>query len=195
MRLDYQLFELINRFAGQNDMLDQMVLLFSNYGPLLFGFVLVWLWFSTSGNKERNRKIVLYALTVMIIALGINKVIELMLFRPRPFVTYTVHLLSEKSSFDPSFPSNHSTGAFVLAFVLFRCRKKLGSVLLMLAVCMAISRVFIGVHYPSDVTAGAIIAILATVIVMSQNRYLDPVYDRIIQVFGKRGNKTIDRDM
>lgn len=76
MNLDYQLFELINRFAGQNDMLDQIVLLFSNYGPILFGFAFVWLWFSTSGNKERNRRTVLYALTVMIIALGINKVIE-----------------------------------------------------------------------------------------------------------------------
>jgi undecaprenyl-diphosphatase len=195
MSLDYQLFEMINRFAGQNHFLDQSVMFFSEYGPILFGFVLIWLWFSPFGDKEKNRKSVLYALTITFVALGINKAIELMYFRPRPFVSHAVHMLSDKSAADPSFPSNHSAGAFAIAFALFWIRKKLGSVLLIFAFFMALSRIFIGVHYPLDVTAGAIIAFIAAAFVMSQSRYLDSVYNRIIDPLGKTKNETMNRHL
>lgn len=185
MSLDFKLFEKINQFAGQSNLLDQLVLLFSTYGPIMFGLVFVWLWFSKSGNKYENRQIVLLAITITVIVLGANKIIEMIYFRPRPFVTHAVHLLSDKSDLDPSFPSNHSAGSFALAFALFWKRRKIGTVLLVFAVCMALSRIFVGVHYPLDVLAGAVIAFLVTYIVMSKSRYLEPLYNKIIHIFSK----------
>ncbi|RST71282.1 undecaprenyl-diphosphatase [Siminovitchia acidinfaciens] len=195
MNVDYQLFDMLNQFAGQNHLLDQTVMLFSKYGPILFGLVFVWLWLSKSGNPIDNRKIVLYALTITIIVLGINKVIELMYFRPRPFVTYTVNLLSDKVSSDPSFPSNHSAGAFAMACALFWYRRKIGSVLLIMAFFMALSRIYIGVHYPLDVTAGAIIALIVTAAVISQRRLLDPLYQNLIQGFRRSKDQKTYRNM
>ena len=64
MYMDYKLFQLINQIAGNNDFLDQAVVLFSNYGPSLFGLALVWLWFSKKGNKDENRMIVLLELKI-----------------------------------------------------------------------------------------------------------------------------------
>ncbi|VEF48253.1 phosphoesterase PA-phosphatase-like protein [Bacillus freudenreichii] len=195
MNFDYQLFDMLNQFAGQNDLFDQTVMLFSKFGPVLFGLVFVWLWLSKSGHPIKNRKIVLYALTITIIVLGINKLIELMYFRPRPFVTYAVNLLSDKESSDPSFPSNHSAGAFAIAIALYWHRKKVGSVLLIMAFFMALSRIYIGVHYPLDVTAGAIIALIVTVAVISQRRLLDPLYQNLIQGFRRSKDQKTYRNM
>ncbi|HHY73229.1 MAG TPA: phosphatase PAP2 family protein [Bacillus bacterium] len=118
-----------------------------------------------------------------------------MYFRPRPFVTYAVNLLSDKLNTDPSFPSNHSTGAFALAFALFWQRRKMGIVLIALAVCMALSRIFIGVHYPLDVAAGALIAFIVTFVVMSQRRLLEPLFKRIIQMFSNSSSDTTGKSV
>ncbi|MBS4201414.1 phosphatase PAP2 family protein [Bacillus sp. FJAT-49732] len=185
MNFDYRLFELINQFAGNNDIFDQMVSSFSKFGPILLGLVLVWLWFSKSGDKFENRKIVLFAVTITIFVLGVDKIIEMMYFRPRPFVDHAVNLLSTKSDLDPSFPSNHSAGAFAIAFSVFWRKRKIGSFLIIFAIFMALSRVFIGVHYPLDVIAGAIIAFIVTAIVYSQRRLLEPLYNRVILLFTK----------
>ncbi len=190
MKLDYKFFEMINQFAGENTTLDQFVLLFSKYGPILFGAVFIWLWFSKSGSKDENRKLVLFALTITVLTLGIDKVIEMSYFRPRPFVSHAVTLLVEKSSTDPSFPSNHAAGSFALAFALFWKQRKAGSILLIMAVFMALSRLFIGVHYPADVLAGAFIALTVTLIVISQRRLLDPLFDRVICIIRKLNLKT-----
>lgn len=195
MNFDYPLFDMLNQFAGQNDLLDQTVMLFSKFGPVLFGLVFVWLWLSKSGHPIENRKIVLYALTITIMVLGINKLIELMYFRPRPFVTYSVNLLSDKANSDPSFPSNHSAGAFAMACALFWYRRKIGSVLLVMAFFMALSRIYIGVHYPLDVTAGAIIALIVTAAVISQRRLLDPLYQNLIQGFRRSKDQKTYRNM
>ncbi len=166
MTIDYQLFKLLNQLAGQNPIFDQLVLLFSKYGPILFGLILVWLWFSNAQNQHENRKIVLCAVSIAILTLGIDKLIEMVYFRPRPFVNHSVILLLEKSNLDPSFPSNHAAGAFALAFALFWKRRKIGAVLILMACFMAFSRIFIGVHYPLDVLAGACIGLGVTYIVM-----------------------------
>ncbi|MFE6169027.1 phosphatase PAP2 family protein [Viridibacillus arvi] len=185
MNIDYQLFKLINHFAGQNSILDHLVLLFSTYGPILFGMVLIWLWFSKSNNRHENRKIVLYALTIVILTLGIDKIIEMAYFRPRPFVDHAVTLLYEKTNLDPSFPSNHAAGSFALAFALFWKRRKIGSILIIMAVLMALSRIYIGVHYPLDVIAGAFIGLGVTNLVISQSRLLESPYNRIIHICNK----------
>jgi len=173
MMIDYQLFKLLNQFAGQYPILDHLVLLFSKYGPILFGLVLIWLWFSKNQNQHENRKIVIYALIIVILTLGIDKMIEMAYFRPRPFVNHSVTLLYEKSNLDPSFPSNHAAGAFALAFALFWKRRKIGTVLILMAWFMALSRIFIGVHYPLDVLAGAFIGLAVTYIVMLLKRLLE----------------------
>lgn len=190
--MDYQLFELINQFAGKNNYLDQVVILFSTYGPILFGLVLVWLWFSKKGNKFESRKFVLFAVTIVIITLGIDKIIELAYFRPRPFVSHTVTLLVEKSNLDPSFPSNHSAGSFAIAFIIFWKYRKLGSALLIAAFFMAFSRIYLGVHYPFDVIVGAFIALFVTCFVVWKRTLFEPSYNWIIRKVDRLNPNLID---
>lgn len=71
-----------------------------------------------------------------------------------------VRLVIDKCSDTFSFPSNHSTNHFALSVfvaLLFRQSRLLVVLMLLWAVSVAFSQVYVGIHYPVDVTAGALI--------------------------------------
>lgn len=95
-------------------------------------------------------------------ALATNVLLKNAVHRIRPYVALEKLsiLVSEPSDF--SFPSGHATASFAAAWALFRLApKKVGVPALVLAALIALSRLYVGVHYPTDVLAGAIIGILA----------------------------------
>lgn len=59
-----------------------------------------------------------------------------------------------------SFPSGHSSASFAAATSIFLCHKKSGAAALVLAALIAFSRVFLFVHYPTDILAGMVLGIL-----------------------------------
>lgn len=102
---------------------------------------------------------------VMIIALILNGIIcniilKPMLARIRPFdVNTAVKLLINKPR-DFSFPSGHTSASFTAASVLFFRKSKLFVPSLVLAFLISFSRLYLYVHYPSDVLAGLVFGIL-----------------------------------
>lgn len=86
--------------------------------------------------------------------------------RPRPFAAYPnlyPLLISPPSGF--SFPSGHTCSSFAAATVIFIHFKKPGAAAYVLAALIAFSRIFLFVHYPTDVLAGAILGILSALAV------------------------------
>ena len=92
------------------------------------------------------------------VALALAKVISEIVDRARPFVVdpHGVHLFSGHAA-DPGFPSDHATGAFAVAMAIYLRSRLWGSVALVAAAVLSIGRVAIGVHFPSDVVAGALL--------------------------------------
>ena len=87
--------------------------------------------------------------------------IENIVCRPRPcqqFPEYVAMLIPPPGSY--SFPSGHSSSSFAAATVLFGFSKKWGVSAFVLAFLIALSRVFLFVHYPTDVLAGVALGIL-----------------------------------
>jgi undecaprenyl-diphosphatase len=84
--------------------------------------------------------------------------------RNRPFVDHPLahNFLAHAS--DPGFPSDHATGAFAIAFALVLRDRVVGIVALVLALALSFGRVALGVHYPSDVFAGAVLGLAAALV-------------------------------
>lgn len=58
---------------------------------------------------------------------------------------------------DYSFPSGHTSASFASALAIFMVRKKEGVVAILIAACIAISRIYIGIHYPTDVMVSLVL--------------------------------------
>ena len=78
--------------------------------------------------------------------------------RARPFVDLSTTVVGGEAS-GYSFPSSHATAAFAMAVILSNFQPRLRHVFFFLAFCVSLSRVYMGVHYPSDIIAGALVGI------------------------------------
>ncbi|MCL6626725.1 phosphatase PAP2 family protein [Alicyclobacillus shizuokensis] len=103
------------------------------------------------------------AIAAAVLARAINELVTRVFRRPRPFerLSFLPLLAHERGG---SFPSNHATGAFALA-VSMTGVPGVGLILFVLAVLLAISRVYVGLHYPTDVLAGVLHGTFVAVVV------------------------------
>lgn len=80
--------------------------------------------------------------------------------RPRPYADFPwVHLLVDKST-AYSFPSGHTTSAVAAAYVLSKYLKKFSPVIWVVAITIAFSRLYLFMHYPSDIVAGVVLGLI-----------------------------------
>ena len=92
----------------------------------------------------------------------LNQFLKMLCRIPRPWVkdpNFTIVESAEAAATGYSFPSGHTCAAFAAGMIWVRALPLRGMRILsaMLAVCMGLSRLYVGVHYPTDVIAGALI--------------------------------------
>jgi undecaprenyl-diphosphatase len=176
--MDYRLFHLINSFAGHVDGIDDTFELLAAYVPFALIAVLLLLWFWPGARAERaDRQWSCIAATLSAtLALLMNQAIGLLWQRPRPFVDHQAVLLARHSA-DGSFPSDHAAFAFAVGASIVLVQRRIGIVALLAAAAMSFARVYIGVHYVSDVAAGAAIGIAAALVVQQLRPMLKPLID------------------
>jgi undecaprenyl-diphosphatase len=159
--LDYQLFKIINDMAGKLIIFNPLMRFLAADAEYLFFIGILIYWFT---RIKQNRIMVAESLISACTALGINGIIAHYYYRDRPFITHSVIQLIKHPA-NASFPSDHATGAFVIATAIWLFRKKDGAIWLILALCIALSRIWTGVHYPTDVIAGVFIGSVSAFIV------------------------------
>ena len=99
------------------------------------------------------------AIALVLSLICTNLVLKHLVARPRPWLE-VAGLLPLVNEPDPnSFPSGHTSAALAAACAWWRTlpRRWMAVTGLVLAVCMGLSRLYVGVHYPSDVLAGALV--------------------------------------
>jgi len=103
---------------------------------------------------------VICALSMVIGLIVTNLIIKNWVARIRPYeLIQGLECIVEKAD-DFSFPSGHTTNSLACAWVLFRrAPRKWGVPALVLAILIALSRLYVGIHYPTDVLGGAVIGI------------------------------------
>ena len=113
--------------------------------------------------------------------------------RPRPFEAHPGCLFVARSG-DPSFPSDHATAAFAIAVSVLLRNRRIGLVVLALAVAVALSRLVVGAHYPSDVIGGALVGSGAALILWTEplRSLIDRLADRLGSIY-ERGAVRVAR--
>ncbi len=96
------------------------------------------------------------------IGIALNYVVKLAVRRPRPVLEGLPPLGGAPSSL--SFPSAHATSSFAVATAMTRV-DSLGALAFVLALALSLGRPYLGMHYPSDVLAGAILGVALGLIV------------------------------
>lgn len=177
--------------------LDQKILYWLNIRVASWGFlnkflaeyliytipiVLLWLWFYDQKSKKvAMRAFASVMLAWPILTLIIGKIVN----RPRPFELEQIkELLFHRPTY--SFPSDHAVALFALvASFWLSGYKKLSLFFLGVAIMVSVFRVATGLHFPSDVLAGAILGLLAGWLVDLFDKPLNILYDLIIKLAQK----------
>lgn len=103
------------------------------------------------------------ALSLILGAIVTNLLLKNIVARPRPFAELEalIPLITKPKDF--SFPSGHTTASFAVALVMLRMLpKKFGIPAVVLAALVAFSRLYLGVHYPTDVLTGFVVALVGS---------------------------------
>lgn len=118
-----------------------------------------------AGAKQRLYFILTTGLALLLARGIVAPLIRFVYPVARPFAAIHFTPLIAHTVNDPSFPSGHATVLFALALALWLENRRWGIYMFAGAVFNAVARVYVGVHWPSDVLVGAIIGVTAVILV------------------------------
>jgi membrane-associated phospholipid phosphatase len=163
-------FRPIHDFANSTSWLHGFMSFMAKDGIALFAITLLagW-WIGRSERSPRKVAIAVWAAIGAVVALVLVQPIASAADEARPFVVLRFTPLIAHAR-DAGFPSDHATGAGAIAAGLLFLSWRLGLVTALLALLIAFSRVYVGVHFPQDVLAGlalgAVVAVLGVFVVV-----------------------------
>ncbi|MCK5311580.1 MAG: undecaprenyl-diphosphatase [Desulfobacteraceae bacterium] len=175
------LFNTINNFAGNNEVIDLFAIFAAKYLPLIFILWLLVLWFKKDRTYKNIVLLTVYSTTVGIL---LNLIIASFYFHPRPFmIEFGTSLIFHAP--ETSFPSDHATFLLSIAFLLscFAETRESGLILLVPAIMGGVSRVYCGVHFPLDIIGSIIVSILATSIMFLLKMKMQKISNSIINIY------------
>ena len=176
-RADAAMLHLLNSVAGKSTLFDHAVNLISrlHFFKGVFIFSVLWgAWFARSRDDARTaRRDVVLTVLAASIAAPLSRVLQIVLpLRVRPTLNSTLNF-SAPIAFEPgelhrwgSFPSDHAAIFFAIAVGMWFSFRKLAWLLLAWSLLViSLPRLYLGLHYPSDVLGGAALGIGTTLLV------------------------------
>jgi undecaprenyl-diphosphatase len=178
-RMDLSIVEALNGFLVRHDGLEDPWMLYVRASEALFLALVVGL-FLLGGRRLQRAAVAAAASAGLALAAAVG--LSIAVARARPFASDPSHVrLLIPHAADAGFPSDHATAAFAIATALLVRDRRYGLPTLVLAFLLAAGRVAAGVHFPSDVLAGAALGALVALILTTPHprRLLTAVADRL----------------
>lgn len=164
--LNYELFLKINATPASPEWLLSLARFFAQDLIVIVPALIVMMWFWSD-----KRKLVINTVSTLVIAVALTATIRELYPHARPFVEGVGYQFLSHSA-TASFPSNHGTTIFAFAFsFLFWDRFESAAALFVIALLIAFSRVYLGVHWPMDMAGAAIVAVLSCAVTQLLWRY------------------------
>ena len=170
--MDWTVFHAVNSAVATHDWLEDPTTALAGAIVPLYALATVGLWFLARPYGPVRWKLAsASALVSAGVALLANQAISHLWERPRPFTAHSslTHVLGARTT-DPSFPSDHAAAAFAIAFAVFAFSRRAGVGFLVVATLIGLSRIALGMHYPSDVLAGLLVGLASAALVTRAGR-------------------------
>jgi undecaprenyl-diphosphatase len=180
--VDYRTYHAVNGFFADHTWLAHVFSGIETVLPILLGAAAFGLWLlARPGAGNRWKLAAASALASGALGLLVNRVIAAFWDRPRPYEVHPAAHVWGGRSHDPSFPSDHASAAFGIAFAVFFFDRLVGTLFLAAAALIAAGRVFVGAHYPGDVLAGCLVGLACGILVVRLARPLLAACVRLVE--------------
>ena len=155
--LNHALFRRIHTQGDYHDFLLDAARFFSEY---LTTIVIVALLLGAIFFRGVYLSLFIKALVLTLITSCISNLCDDFLYSPRPFAVGLTRWVVDHAA-NNSFPSSHALVISTIAFAyLFSAKYKLGALLMLVALAVSWSRIYLGVHFPFDIVGSLLIALL-----------------------------------
>lgn len=163
--IDLLIFSYLNSYLGWSSTLDTVIFFCASFLPVLIGVLFIILlcaslYRKTNGFEVMNIRLaevetIKIAFVTVILARSITFLLQHFFDRLRPYAALLTPHLFVVSAW--SFPSGHATVLFALVGAAYRFNRNAAAILALLSVVVCVARVTAGVHYPTDIIAGAFV--------------------------------------
>lgn len=157
LQLEFQILNLIANM--RTDLLDTILPMISSFGDKGIGWIVLSV-ILTCIPRYRKAGITMGLALIFCLLIG-NMALKPLIARPRPYTYFPEMTLLIAPLADFSFPSGHTFASFASATALFLYHKKAGIAAYILAAIIAFTRLYLYVHFPSDVIAGMLLGIFS----------------------------------
>jgi len=155
-KIDQKLFFRLYNFTVSHELVSKLAVFITKFSSKFFSII----YFAVGGwliynSDPRLRTFILIPASVYLIV----KLIPGLYNRRRPFAEYGLQNLVKQRE-DHAFPSTHTASSLIISLVVLKISFELGIIMFVLAVITAFTRIMVGVHYPSDILGGWLIALM-----------------------------------
>ena len=157
LQLEFQILNLIANM--RTDLLDTILPMISSFGDKGIGWIVLSV-ILICIPRYRKAGITMGLALIFCLLIG-NMTLKPLIARPRPYTYFPEMTLLIAPLADFSFPSGHTFASFASATALFLYHKKAGIAAYILAAIIAFTRLYLYVHFPSDVIAGMLLGIFS----------------------------------
>lgn len=169
-KIDTFLFLALNSLALISPLATVLKLIVNDFFvPVLLSLFLFYLWITPGSN---NKKTVVLSVISNALVNTVIKLIDMLYFRPRPFAMLPTHLLFYMPTVS-SFPAVPAAVVFAIGSSVYIYDKKNGLFVLTIAAIYSLTRVVVGIHYPSDIIVGGIMGILCSYLLAKIPNFID----------------------
>lgn len=158
--IDHKIFLAIYYFTVSNKLISNTAIYITKISSKFFSII----YFSVGAwlihiNDPRLRTFILVPAAVYLAV----KLIPIFYNRQRPFAEYDVKSLVKQRE-DHSFPSTHAASSMIISLVFLNINPFLGELMIFIAILTAFSRIMLGVHYPTDIIAAWVMAVIINLV-------------------------------
>jgi undecaprenyl-diphosphatase len=153
-KLDRKIFFMLYNYTLSHHQFSKFTVLITEYSSKFFSaiYISTVIYLIYNGDYRVKTSILIPAAVYLT-----AKAIPFLYNRKRPFAEFSLEALVRQRG-DHSFPSTHAASSLIISLVVLNINFLFGILMVFLAILTAISRVMVGVHYPSDILGAWVIA-------------------------------------